>query len=491
MPRRHGHGNPAPPPHTPTSPSTHSSSSSSNSRQRQAPQVHWAPSPTPTRTMPSEELPRRQGTWPPVSDSPVNASGMGIAAPFPVADAHDHTVTSGTASPAPSSSRRSSNDTSLRNDGIARPPFPSLSTGPARKWSIPTALSLDVDAKAAPSPSSPVQGDAETFVTHSPITPTTTESNVHRRRMSVGPGAPVLGRRRSWTTLVDRSSAAGDVPAHGSNAAPPRSSFDAHRNAAAGAAEPAGPLAWQPPKPSPMVNEYTAPIETQTTSEHVPKQPRRKHWPSVCDTSAMGPPTPDPLPQDPNHLLPLSTPPTGRTPVASPSAVSDAATDYIGLMDASSDDGAPPRASTSSPRTSTSTSSSRWEQRAYSQSSESEDDEDLPEAPSWWFRSHDGASSSRVTASLLPSAPGLLPVGTRHWGWLLGPLHRVLPATTTEAPPAPKRRSSKRRKAQLSEKEKVIDEPWSAAKILRLLRHFVRNEPWGVVSCRCKGADGL
>ncbi|KAL1408487.1 hypothetical protein Q8F55_005299 [Vanrija albida] len=406
-----------------------------------------------------QQPPRRQGTWPPPSDQPDTATVSAVA------DSHD--------TPGPSS-RRSSNDTH-RSDAAAaaaaRPPFPSLSTGPTRRW-IPHALDIETIA----SPSSPVQGDDETFVTHSPITPTTSESNVHRRRMSVGPAGPVLGRRRSLQTLVDRSSAAVEVPvAHGQP--PSRASLDAHRVGATASAPPAtssetaDPLPWQPSKHSPIVHEYI--VQSDTAPE--PKQPRRKHWPSISDTAAMASTSTDPLPQDPNNLLPLSTP---RTPLASPSAVSDAATDYIGFLNASSDDGALPRVSTSSPRTSTSTMSSRWEQRAYSQSSESEDD--APDSPFWWFRSDDGSSGSRVTSSLLPSVPRILPIGTRHWGWLLGPLHRVLPASTERQ--APKRRVSKRRRAQqLSEKEKMIEEPWTAGRLVRLLQNFVRNEPWGVV----------
>ncbi|BEI88511.1 uncharacterized protein CcaverHIS019_0112290 [Cutaneotrichosporon cavernicola] len=109
-----------------------------------------------------------------------------------------------------------------------------------------------------------------------------------------------------------------------------------------------------------------------------------------------------PLPQDPNHILPLSTPPPA----------SRESLDYV--AQASSGHGSTPRTSMSlSEEMSWGTGN-----RSYSDSSAGDDD-DCPTASSgWWKRSHGRGPSVQ---SMRRPATSRLPFGTRQWAWLLGP----------------------------------------------------------------------
>lgn len=118
-----------------------------------------------------------------------------------------------------------------------------------------------------------------------------------------------------------------------------------------------------------------------------------------------------PLPQDPNHILPLSTPPLpNRESLDS------------GKGATSFDHGSTPRTSMS---LSEGTGWGSTEARSYSESSGGEDEDSPTSTSAWWFRAHPRPPPSmRPIIRQAPNASRLLSMGTRRWGWLLAPIRQ-------------------------------------------------------------------
>ncbi|ODO02990.1 hypothetical protein I350_05834 [Cryptococcus amylolentus CBS 6273] len=197
---------------------------------------------------------------------------------------------------------------------------------------------------------------------------------------------------------------------------------------------------WDWGMPTQMANPAvdvtpTTPVEGDQPTPLV--QPTNLASSSHSHSSAGSIPNPllQPLPQDPNNILPLSV---GSSPFASPVAsrassphrIQDFASMSSGgiLPGPSSAPGPFTSVSGSSPRTSISTSSSRIINGRSNSRSSAEDDELSPPYgrynPQVWFTRSQAPVSPKAPSIAprimrLPSTARLLPTGTRRWGWLL------------------------------------------------------------------------